>query len=72
MVLIEQESLGFVTADEEQALVEAARGRFSTPRLQEHLVRRLSGNDPPQKSITATAEVAAYHETTVWSTFQGS
>ena len=59
-----------MTASEEKALVEQARLRFSTPRLQEHLVKRMR-KTPPHKAIATMVELAAYHPTTVWTSFQG-
>ena len=68
-LLVEQESLGYVSPAEEAAIIDAACMRFAAPRLQEHLARR-SVEAPPSRALKPHAELLAWHEPTVWSSFQ--
>eukprot|EP00967_Tisochrysis_lutea_P067482 scaffold88131_cov30-Tisochrysis_lutea.AAC.1 len=65
LLMMEEESLGWVSSAEEIHLIRKAAENFAPAGLQRHLLRRLAEAPPPTAAI-ANASMASGHEPTVW------
>jgi hypothetical protein len=65
LLMLEEESLGWVSSAEELPLIRMAAQHYAPAGLQRHLLRRLA-EAPPRAGALANATMASGHAPTVW------
>lgn len=65
LLMMEEESLGWVSSAEELPLIRMAAQHYAPAGLQRHLLRRLA-ESPPRTGALANATMASGHAPTVW------
>ena len=70
LLMVEEESMGFLAVQEERDLLELSRERFEVGALQAHLeARRAIRRARWSKAVEASVDLAIAHRPTVWACF---